>query len=299
MMRTRGHGKAMKRMLCGLAPGLVLLTGSLTWAGTLQVDLPERQFGQGDIRTLKVAAPEPLTWLCAHFRGQSLPVRAGEEEYTVLLAVDLETPPAPYPVEFEAQGASGTRYRQHVRIRVADGRFPVQRLTLPRGMVDLDAKTLARVRREQQEMAAIWETWRDGPYWWQAFVPPLEGTLEVTSEFGLRRILNNQPRRPHSGVDFRASAGTPVLASNGGLVVYIGEMFFNGKSVILHHGGGLFTTYFHLQDYGVSMGEKVAKGEVIGWVGATGRATGPHLHWGGNLRGVRFDPRRLLELSLP
>lgn len=299
MMRTRGRGNAMKRVLCGLAPGLVFLAGSLTWAGTLHVDLPERHLAQGDIRSLKVAAPEPLTWLRAHFRGQSLPVREGEMEYTVLLAVDLETPPAPYPVEFEAQGASGARYRQHVRIRVADGRFPVQRLTLPRGMVDLDAETLERVRREQQEMATVWETWRDGPYWWQAFVPPLEGTPEVTSDFGLRRILNNQPRRPHSGVDFQASAGTPVLASNGGRVVYIGEMFFNGKSVILHHGGGLFTTYFHLQDYRVRMGEEVAKGEVIGWVGATGRATGPHLHWGGNLRGVRFDPRRLIELSLP
>lgn len=298
-MRARRNEKAIKRLLFTLGPGVLCLAGSLAWAGTLQVDLPERQLVQGDLRGLKVAAPEPLAWLRAHFRGMSLPVRADTEKYTVLLAVDLETPPAAYPVEFEAQGASGTRYRQHVPITVADGRFPVQQLTLPKGMVDLDAETLTRVRREQQVMASIWDTWRDGPYWWQAFALPLDGTPDVTSEFGLRRILNNQPRRPHNGIDFRASPGTPVLASNGGLVVYIGEMFFNGKSVILHHGGGLFTTYFHLQDFQVSMGQEVVKGGVIGWVGATGRATGPHLHWGANLRGVRFDPRRLLELSFP
>jgi murein DD-endopeptidase MepM/ murein hydrolase activator NlpD len=166
-------------------------------------------------------------------------------------------------------------------------------------MVDLDAETLERVRGEQAVMAAIWEKWQEGPYWWSSFGPPLEGAPDVTGEFGLRRILNGQPRSPHSGVDFRASLGTPVLASNGGLVVYTGEMFFNGKSVILHHGGGLFTTYYHLDGYRVQSGQEVAKGEVVGWVGASGRATGPHLHWGASLRGVRFDPRRLLELSLP
>ncbi|MFQ5989136.1 MAG: M23 family metallopeptidase, partial [Candidatus Methylomirabilales bacterium] len=199
-----------------------------------------------------------------------------------------------------------------------------QRLTLPKAMVDLDAKTLKRVRREQRLIAGIWKKWQGGPYWWQAFVIPLEGTLGVTSEFGLRRILNGQPRRPHSGVDFQASLGTPVRASNGGLVVYTGELFFNGNSVILHHGGGLFTMYFHLQGYRVETGQEIAPGEILGWVGGAGRApppppppaghargeirggvgalaraTGPHLHWGANLRGVRFDPRRLLELSLP
>lgn len=289
----------MNRILFGLGVSFFFLTVSLAWAGTLQVDLSEPQLSQGDLRILRVTPPEPLTWLEARFRTLSLPVRPDGGEYTVLLAVDLETAPGPYPLEFEAQGTSGNRYRKRVRITVADGRFPEQRLKLPKGMVDLDAKTLARVRREQKAIAGIWKKWQAGPYWWQAFVPPLEGTPDVTSEFGLRRILNGQPRNPHSGVDFRASFGTPVRASNGGLVVYTGELFFNGKSVILHHGGGLFTMYFHLQGYQVETGQEVAKGEVLGWVGATGRATGPHLHWGANLRGVRFDPRGLLMLSLP
>ncbi|MFQ5532449.1 MAG: M23 family metallopeptidase [Candidatus Methylomirabilales bacterium] len=287
----------LKCVLVGL--GLFLLAGSLTWAAELEVHLPQAPLSQGDLSPLTVTTPEPLTRLEARFRGLSLPARLGKGTYTLLLAVDLETPPGSYPVEFEAQGASGRRYRLQAPVTVVDGRFPVQRLTLPKSMVDLDAKTLERVRREARVVKEIWKKWQGGPYWWQAFAPPLTGTPDVSSEFGLRRILNGQPRRPHGGVDFRAPHGTPVRAPNAGLVVYTGEMYFNGNSVILHHGGGLFTTYLHLQGYRVISGQEVDKGEVLGWVGATGRATGPHLHWGGNLRGVRFDPRRLLELSLP
>jgi len=292
-------GSINARILAALPLGLFLLASPLARAADLQVDLPRGPLVQGDLRGLHVTAAEPLTRLEARFRGLDLPTRPDGDAFVVLLAVDLETPPGSYPLELEAEGTSHTRYRRRVAVTVTDARFPLQRLTLPKGMVDLDAKTLARVRREQQAMAAIWKKWVDGPYWWQAFVPPLEGTPEVSSEFGLRRILNGQPRHPHGGVDYGAERGTPVRASNGGVVVYTGAMFFNGNAVVLHHGGGLFTMYFHLQRYRVTPGQQVAKGEVLGWVGATGRATGPHLHWGANLRGVRFDPRRLLQLALP
>lgn len=287
------------RGVVGLPLGLFLLASPLAWAADLQVHHPKGPLLQGDLRSLQVTASEPLTRLDARFRELSLPVRPGGKTFTVLLAVDLETPPDTYPLEFEARGKSGRRYRRRVRITVADARFPQQHLTLPKAMVDLDAKTLDRVRREQTVIAGIWKKWLGGPYSWRAFIPPLEESVEVSSEFGLRRILNGQPRRPHSGVDYRTAHGTPVRASNGGLVVYTGEMFFNGNSVILHHGGGLFTIYLHLQGYRVKAGQKIVKGDVLGLVGATGRATGPHLHWGANLRGVRFDPRRLLQLSLP
>ncbi len=284
------------RGLLGLALSLSLVASPLTWAAELRVEFPKGSLVQGDLRSLKVAAHEPLVELDARFRSLSLPARPEEGQFTVLLAVDLETPPGSYPLQMDARGKSGRRYRHRMDLAVVDGRFPVQRLTLPKGMVDLDAKTLDRVRREKQVMAGIWKKWREGPYAWEAFVPPLAGVADVNSQFGLRRILNGQPRRPHSGVDYGAARGTPVRASNGGVVAYTGEMFFNGNSVILHHGGGLFTVYLHLQGYRVRSGQEVPKGEILGWVGATGRATGPHLHWGANLRGVRFDPRRLLQL---
>jgi murein DD-endopeptidase MepM/ murein hydrolase activator NlpD len=182
---------------------------------------------------------------------------------------------------------------------VADGRFPLQHLTLPKAMVDLDAETLERVRREEKALASIWESWKGEPSWSHGFIPPLAGTLHVSSAFGLRRIINGQPRSPHTGVDFKAAPGTPVRASNRGVVVYAGGLFFSGNSVILHHGGGLFTMYYHLQGYQVAVGQEVAQGDILGWVGATGRASGPHLHWGGRLQGARFNPERLLELSVP
>ncbi len=282
-----------------LSLGLLLLTSPLAKGAELEVQLPKDPVLQGDLRSLHVTAPEPLVRLAARFRGMNLPVRPGEGAYTVLLAVDLEAPTGPHLVEIEAEGMSGARYHLEDRVRIVDGRFPVQHLKLPKAMVDLDVETLDRVRQERAVLAAIWRKWKDGPYWWEEFISPLEETVGVSSEFGLRRIINGQPRSPHGGIDFGASAGTSVLASNHGVVVYTGEMFFSGNSVILHHGGGLFTMYFHLQKYRVERGQEVAKGEVLGWVGATGRVTGPHLHWGARLQQARFDPRRLLELSLP
>jgi murein DD-endopeptidase MepM/ murein hydrolase activator NlpD len=283
----------------GLPLGLVLLAQSMAVGADLQVKLPERPVLQGDLRGLRVTAAEPLIGLEARFRGLSLPRRPEGGAYTVLLAVDLETPPGPHPVEFRAQGRSGQRYHRRVQVTVADGRFPLQHLTLPKAMVDLDPETLERVRREEALLASIWESWKGEPSWSHAFIAPLEGTLQVSSAFGLRRIINGQPRSPHTGVDFKAAAGTPVRASNRGVVVYAGELFFSGNSVIVHHGGGVFTMYYHLQGYRVAVEQEVAQGDILGWVGATGRASGPHLHWGGRVQGARFNPERLIGLSVP
>ena len=296
---TRSRGTVTRQLRVSLPLGLLMLARPLAWGADLQVKLPEKPVVQGDLRGLRVTAAEPLIGLEARFRGLSLPADPGGGAYTILLAVDLETPPGPHPVEVKAQGRSGQRYHRLVQITVAGGRFPLQHLTLPKAMVDLDAETLERVRREEAVLTSIWETWKGEPYWSHAFIAPLEGTLQVSSAFGLRRIINGQPRSPHTGVDFEAAAGTPVRASNRGVVAYAGELFFSGNSVIVHHGGGLFTMYYHLQATRVEPGQEVAKGDILGWVGATGRATGPHLHWGARLQGARFNPERLLKLSVP
>ncbi|MGH7351610.1 MAG: M23 family metallopeptidase [Candidatus Methylomirabilales bacterium] len=288
-----------RQLRVSLPLGLLVLAHPLGVGADLQVKLPVKPVVQGDLRGLRVTAAEPLIGLEARFRGLSLPAPPGGGGYTILLAVDLETPPGPHPVEVKAQGKSGQRYHRRVQITVADGGFPLQHLTLPKALVDLDAETLERVRREEAVLTSIWETWKGEPYWSHAFIAPLEGTLQVSSTFGLRRIINGQSRSPHTGVDFEAAAGTPVRASNRGVVAYAGELFFSGNSVIVHHGGGLFTLYYHLQGYRVAVGQELARGDILGWVGATGRVTGPHLHWGARLQGARFNPERLLQLALP
>jgi murein DD-endopeptidase MepM/ murein hydrolase activator NlpD len=132
--------------------------------------------------------------------------------------------------------------------------------------------------------------------WHTPFRAPLQDAVRG-SGFGLKRVINGDPRAPHTGVDFSVPAGTPVLAANAGLVVLAEEHFFAGKSLVLDHGEGLYTMYFHLQESLVGLGRRVAQGEPIGRVGHTGRATGPHLHWGARLCGARIDPEALLQLK--
>jgi murein DD-endopeptidase MepM/ murein hydrolase activator NlpD len=163
--------------------------------------------------------------------------------------------------------------------------------------VDLDAKTLARVRAEQAELRAVLESGAGERLWQDAFHTPVEEG-RPTGSFGLRRIINGQRRSPHTGFDWAAPRGAPVLAANAGRVALVAEHFFPGRLVVLDHGLGLFTLYFHLDETVVARGERVAARQRVGSVGATGRTTGPHLHLGVVLDGARVDPMSLLKLPL-
>jgi murein DD-endopeptidase MepM/ murein hydrolase activator NlpD len=120
---------------------------------------------------------------------------------------------------------------------------------------------------------------------------PTEGSVQYT--FGRRRVINGQPRNPHTGEDISAPQGAPVAAINYGTVRLVADQFFSGKSVVIDHGLGLYSMYFHLSEIAVRVGDLVAKSQVIGAVGATGRASGPHLHWGVRLNGARVNPLSL------
>jgi murein DD-endopeptidase MepM/ murein hydrolase activator NlpD len=133
------------------------------------------------------------------------------------------------------------------------------------------------------------------PSWRGSFVRPLEG--EIVGLFGTRSVINGEPRSPHSGVDLRASAGTPVQSIHNGKVVLVAEHFFTGNLVVIDHGGAIQSMYFHLEKALVVGGEKVKRGQVIGLVGSTGRSTGPHLHFGMRVNGARVDPMQFLGLK--
>jgi murein DD-endopeptidase MepM/ murein hydrolase activator NlpD len=129
--------------------------------------------------------------------------------------------------------------------------------------------------------------------WEGRFLLPISS--EVSSPFGYRRVINGTPRAPHTGVDLRAALGSEVFAPNHGRVVLLGDFFFSGHSLVLDHGAGLFTMYFHLSEFKVEMGGAVRRGDVIGLSGMTGRVTGPHLHWGARINGARVDPFELVN----
>ncbi len=170
--------------------------------------------------------------------------------------------------------------------------YPEQRLEVDDRMVNLSAEDLARVERENREVAALWQR-ESAPRFALPLAAPLAG-LPTGGRFGARRIFNGQPRSPHGGADYPVPAGTPVLAAGDGVAVLVADHFFAGLSVYLDHGGGLITMYFHLSRVDVAAGRQVARGAVLGTVGSTGRATGPHLHFGLRWHGARVDPALLL-----
>ncbi len=235
----------------------------------------------------------------AEWNGQPLRLFRVAGGVAALAGVDLEARPGPLPWRLLRPMASGGRLVVGRGTVTVDPRhFATQALTLPPGQVDLDPATLARVEREQAELGAVLAVSAGERLWRGPFRTPVAGG-RATGGFGLRRLLNGQPRAPHAGFDWAAPRGTPVLAANAGRVALVGEYFFAGRLVVLDHGLGLFTLYFHLDERGVAPGERVRAGQPIGAVGATGRATGPHLHFGVWLAGARIDPMALLALRPP
>ena len=262
------------------------------------LQLAPSQLKQGGVAVLRIRGMAP---------GEPVRVRVGDREIVSVptavdaprvlwIGVDLEEAPGPREIVAEGVGVAGRPATARVRLLVVGGGYPVQRLTVPRSFTELDAATLERVAKEKATLERLWETATAPRLWRGPFRLPLDGSPRVAG-FGLKRIINGEPRAPHTGADFSAPAGAPVLAVNAGMVVLAEEHFFAGNSLVLDHGEGLYTMYFHLQESVVRPGQRVGTGEMLGRVGSTGRATGPHLHWGARLFGARIDPEELLRIA--
>jgi murein DD-endopeptidase MepM/ murein hydrolase activator NlpD len=224
------------------------------------------------------------------------PVTGG---HAALVGLDLDTRPGPLPWRVHREAAGGPpRVIQSGSLRVRSREFGLQRLSLPPGQVDIDALTLARVQAERAELQAALTAGVAARLWRGRFVTPVQGG-QPTGGFGLRRVINGQPRSPHAGFDWAAPVGTPVSAAGAGRVALVADHFFAGRLVVLDHGLGLFTLYFHLDETHVQAGARVEGGDRVGTVGATGRVTGPHLHFAVLLDGARVDPESLLGLTPP
>ena len=211
--------------------------------------------------------------------------------------MDLATTPGSYQFRIRVEDSDGGLHERVFQVKVKRVMFGVQRLTLPEEQVELKGEILRRFLKESGQVKEVMRVVRPKRLWQGSFVVPVEG--EITGAFGLRRILNDKPRSPHSGVDIAAPLGTPVRACNDGLTVFSRELYLSGKTIVIDHGLGLYSIYMHLADARVNEGHRVGGKDIIGHVGASGRATGPHLHWGVRLLEARIDPFSLLRLFPP
>ena len=217
------------------------------------------------------------------------------EEQAALVGIDLDARPGKTPWRIGVVDAAGAPHTRSGVVTVRARAFSVERLTLPKPMVDLDSAAEARATAEGDRLRTLLAMLTPERLWHGPFTRPVSGTRQPTG-FGARRIINGQPRMPHSGVDYAAPRGAAVVAANRGRVALVGDFFFAGRLAVLDHGLGLYTLYFHLDKVDVEEGALVERGQVIGEVGSTGRATGPHLHWAAQLRQSRIDPTALLAL---
>ena len=262
---------------------------------------------QGSLLLLEVRSRAPLSELTAEWNSKNVPfwqVSAALPDAAkvavadlrrAILGVDLEKPPATYPALIHLQTANGKPRSCTLQIAVRKGKFATERLQVGKQFVEPSPEQIKRANEERDKLRAIFDQVTPEKLWDGEFRVPLEG-VTTGGNFGKRRTLNGQPGSPHGGVDFPAATGTPVHAAQTGRVALAQELFFSGNTVVVDHGLGIYTFYGHLSEIDVREGGELQSGQVLGKVGATGRVTGPHLHWGLTVERARVNPLGLVKL---
>ena len=275
---------------------------SLLWLGesaarsqgqrTLQVSFLPASIRPGDVVRVEIANAPATEQLHAKVLGQDLGLVHDEQRQSwhALMGVDLETEPGTYSMSI--QRGDGTASTQ--ALRIVPRQFRVRKLTVSPEFVDPPPETIAQIELDAKALADAYAI-VSPQKWMGRFLLPVDG--KPSSNFGTRSYYNGQRRSPHAGVDFTGATGTPIRAANQGTVVLAAPLYFTGNTIVIDHGARLFSVFAHLSEFRVKPGEMVEAQTIVGLIGATGRVTGPHLHWSVRLNGARVDPISLVAAT--
>jgi murein DD-endopeptidase MepM/ murein hydrolase activator NlpD len=297
----------MRPLACGISAWAALLAAGATLAAAavtvpVTIEVRARAIAPGEPLRVDVVSQAPLAELEAQLFGRPIfMTRAagtanGGERWSGFTMIDLDREPAVAGVEVRGRRRDGQPVAGTHAVTVARKTFPVEELSVAPRYVEPPPEVRARIEREQRELGEIYARRRAVPPPAGPFLRPVPGA--PTSAFGTRRVFNGEARSPHPGLDLRAATGTPVIAAGPGRVELAQELYYSGNTVLVDHGGGLFTIYAHLSEIAVAAGDEIEAGAPIGRSGATGRVTGPHLHWGAKIGEQAFDPTALLDRAL-
>ena len=252
-----------------------------------------RTLAPGELVVLTVATAEPAGGITVRaFDKTFAAYKVDARTWKALVGIDLDVKPGAYDVEVSTESAAPAHATHRLVVRAKA--FPTRKLVVDNAYVEPPPKAQEQIDQDTRDLALVWSSSAAQREWNGGFVRPVPDS--ANSAFGTRSVFNGQPRSPHGGADFNSPAGRTIVSPNSGRVALDRELYFTGNTVIIDHGLGLFSMLAHMSEIAVHEGDSVTAGQVLGKVGATGRVTGPHLHWAVRLNGTRVDPLSLLAL---
>lgn len=274
---------------------------SLAATAPVTIEVAARAMAPGEPLRIVVASEEPVDTLEGRFLGEPFslqpdPAGDGQQRWSGWTMIGLLEKPGLAEIEIHGRAKGGQAVGGTHAVTIVDRPFPIEELKVAPAYVEPPPEVSERLARERELLARLYGARGRFTARREPFVRPVPG--EPTSVFGTRRVFNGQVRDPHPGLDLRAATGSPVLAAGPGRVVLARELYYSGNTLLIDHGGGLFTVYAHLSEFRMAEGDEAAAGQLVGLSGATGRVTGPHLHWGAKIGDRPFDPTALLDPAL-
>jgi murein DD-endopeptidase MepM/ murein hydrolase activator NlpD len=261
-----------------------------------EIVIHPQQLSQSQPFLIMVSSDQNLIWAEGEIFGISFVLEPAGDALIGLAGVPRNQKPGSYSIECTVKYADGSSTVLRKTLVITKTDYQIQKLSVDPKYVELSKKDLEWVKKDNQAAARAYASSTDSRLWQRPFVKPAEGRW--SAPFGVRRMFNGKERSYHSGADIAIPTGTPVVASNDGRIVLVRSMFFGGNTVIIDHGHNVFTGYMHLSKFEVAEGDTVECGQVIGLSGATGRVTGPHLHWMLRMGSEKLDAAGLLNLKV-